>query len=469
MNTAPDRVPLPADALLEPALLGVGHANGAVSAEEVTAPRSSPFWWVPTAFLSMGIGYIVLTNVTSIMFKNLGMDNGRAAEYASYFILAYTIKPLFSPIVEMYRTKKFFVVAAQFGIGIGFGAAALAMSLPSYIPALIAIFWVISFLGSTQDIATDGVFITALDRRMQSLFSGVQSLSWNCAPVIASGGLVYLSGRLHGHFLAQGASGDAAWVSAWQIVFAVLAAGCLVFPFWHLRAMPDGAHAVDTPDSLRSAGRVMKDTFVTFFRKPGVGRMIVFLLFYQSSVGLLEKTGPFFMVDPVARGGLGLDNQLLGLIYGVYGLAAVLGGSVLGGVLVSRYGVKRTLFYACIALNVPNVTFLLMALYRPESLAVIAVGVMIEKFFYGFGLVAFVVYMMQQVAPGRYMTAHFAFATGLKGLGMMLTGMVSGHLQLALGYQMFFGVMMLASIPSFLATWFAPFPNDERPPAPDAA
>lgn len=435
----------------------------------VVLPRS-PFWWVPTAFLSMGMGYIVLTNVSSIMFKNLGMDNGRAAEYASAFILAYTIKPLFSPFVEMYRTKKFFVIAAQVGIGIGFGCVALAMSLPDFIPALIALFWLIAFLGSTQDIATDGVFITALDRRRQSLFSGVQSLSWNCAPVIASGGLVYLSGQLHGHFLARdpGAGADA-WVQSWQIVFAVLAAGCLLFPLWHWRVMPDGARATDMPATLRGVGAVMKDAFVTFFHKPQIVRMIVFVLFYQSSIGLLEKTGPFFMVDPVGRGGLGLDNQLLGLIYGVYGLAAVLAGSVLGGLLVSRYGVKRVLFFACIALNVPNVTFLLMALYRPESLIAISAGVAVEKFFYGFGLVAFVVYMMQQIAPGKYMTAHFAFATGLKGLGMMLTGMVSGHLQLALGYHAFFGVVMLATIPSFLATWFAPFPNAEEPARPAAA
>lgn len=454
------------DALLQPAAVGIASDEWSATATPVVAPSRSPFWWVPTAFLSMGIGYIMLTNVTSIMFKNLGMDNGRAAEYASYFILAYTIKPLFSPIVEMYKTKKFFVIAAQFGIGIGFGCAALAMSLPSYIPALIAIFWVISFLGSTQDIATDGVFITSLDRRTQSLFSGVQSLSWNCAPVIASGGLVYLSGQLHSYFIDKNPqAGATAWVQSWQIVFAVVAAGCLLFPLWHLRAMPDGARAKDTPAGLRAGVAIMKDTFATFFRKAGIVQMILFLLLYQSSVGLLEKTGPFFMVDPVSRGGLGLDNQLLGLIYGVYGLAAVLAGSVLGGLIVSRFGVKRTLIWACIALNVPNVTFLLMAIYQPESLVVISAGVMIEKLFYGFGLVAFVVYQMQQVAPGKYMTAHFAFATGLKGLGMMLTGAISGHLQQALGYQAFFGVVMLATIPSFLATWFAPFPNEERPQA----
>ena len=457
------------DTLLRSAPVGMTSDERSAIATPAIAPSRSPFWWVPTAFLSMGIGYIMLTNVTSIMFKNLGIDNGRAAEYASYFILAYTIKPLFSPIVEMYKTKKFFVVAAQFGIGAGFGCASLAMSLPSYIPALIATFWVLSFLGSTQDIATDGVFITALDRRTQSLFSGVQSLSWNCAPVIASGGLMYLSGRLHSHFMGRGMGADAAWVQSWQIVFAVVAVGCLLFPLWHLRAMPDGARAADSPTSLSGVVRITADAFVTFFQKPRIVSMIAFVFLYQSSVGLLEKTGPFFMLDPAARGGLGLDNQLLGLIYGVYGLAAVLAGSVLGGVLVSRYGVKRVLFFACFALNVPNVTFLLMALYRPENLAVIASGVMIEKFFYGFGLVAFIVYIMQQVAPGKYTTAHFAFATGIKGLCMMLTGMFSGHLQQALGYPAFFGVVMLATLPSFVATWFAPFLNEERPPQSEAA
>ena len=172
----------------------------------------SPLQWVPTGYFTMALAYVMLTSVTAIMFKNLGMDNGKAAEYASYLILAYTIKPLFAPVVEMYRTKKFFVMVTQLIIAAGFGAVALAMSLPGYMAVLMVLFALLSFVGATQDIASDGVYVTSLDSRSQSLYCGIQSLSWNIGPIVASGGMVYLSGWLHSDYGMD-------WLGAWRIVF----------------------------------------------------------------------------------------------------------------------------------------------------------------------------------------------------------------------------------------------------------
>src|SRR3954469_6536481 len=156
-----------------------------------------PLTWVPSGYFTMALAYMTLTSVSAIMFKNLGLDNGTAAEYASYLILAYTIKPLFAPFVEMYKTKKFFVLCAQITVGLGFLGVALAMSLPNYMIILMSLFFVLSFVGATQDIASDGVYVTSLDSKTQSLYCGVQSLSWNVGPIVAMGGLVYLSGKLH--------------------------------------------------------------------------------------------------------------------------------------------------------------------------------------------------------------------------------------------------------------------------------
>jgi PAT family beta-lactamase induction signal transducer AmpG len=424
--------------------------------------RRSPLLWVPTGYFSMALGYTMLCSVTAIMFKNLGMDNGRAAAYSSMLILAYTIKPLFAPIVEMYRTKKFFVLCAQCLIGLGFFGAALAMSLPNYMAVLLPVFWAMSFIGATQDIASDGVYVTSLDTRAQSLYCGVQSLSWNLGPIVASGALVYLSGRLHTAVFHHDAhTFGPEWLDAWQVIFAIVAAITLVLALWHARVMPDGARADHTPASLPDAGRILLDSFVTFFRKPGVWRMVAFAFRFRLSIGLLEKIGPFFMVDGAAKGGLGLSNEQLGIVYGTWGLAAVLLGSLLGGWFVARRGLRRTLFLLCCAVNIPNVTFLIMSIWLPSSVWGIAAGVMIEKFFFGFGSVGFMIYLMQQLAPGKYATTHYAFGTGLMGLCGLVTGVVSGHLQQSLGYVHYFALVMVATIPSFLATWFAPFHQPE--------
>ncbi len=418
----------------------------------------SPLLWVPSGYFTMALGYVMLTSVTAIMFKNLGMDNGRAAQYSSMLILAYTIKPLFAPFVEMYRTKKFFVLCAQLLIGLGFAGVAIAMALPDYMAVLMPLFWLMSFIGATQDIASDGVYVTSLDQRTQSLYCGIQSLSWNIGPIVASGGLVYLSGYLHVHVFHHDAGVFGPdWIDAWRIVFAIVAVLTVIMAAWHARVMPDGARAASTPSNVADAGRILRDSFITFFQKRDVWRMIAFAFLFRLSIGFLEKIGPFFMVDSASQGGLGLSNEMLGLIYGTYGLVAVLVGSLLGGMFVARRGLQPTLFILCCAVNIPNVTFLIMSIWQPSNLALIGLGVVVEKFFFGFGSVGFMIYLMQQLAPGKYMTTHYAFGTGLMGLCGMVTGVISGHLEQRLGYVGYFVFVMAATIPSFLACWFAPF------------
>lgn len=422
----------------------------------------SPLLWVPSGYFTMALCYVMLTSVTAIMFKNLGMGNGQAAQYSSMLILAYTIKPLFAPFVEMYRTKKFFVLCAQAVIGLGFAGIALAMALPGYMVVLLPMFGLLSFIGATQDIACDGVYVTSLDQRSQSLYCGIQSLSWNIGPIVASGGLVYLSGKLHTEWFHHDAGTPGPeWMDAWRIVFFIVAAITILMALWHARFMPDGARAANTPASIRDAGGILGDALTTFFQKRGVWHMIAFAFLFRLSIGFLEKIGPFFMVDPRASGGLGLSNELLGIIYGTYGLAAVLLGSLLGGFFVARRGLKATLFLLCCAVNIPNVTFLIMSIYQPSNLLMISLGVVIEKFFFGFGAVGFMIYLMQQLAPGKYATTHYAFGTGLMGLCGLVTGVISGHLQQQLGYVSYFVFVMVATIPSFLACWFAPFYQEE--------
>jgi PAT family beta-lactamase induction signal transducer AmpG len=417
-----------------------------------------PLSWVPTSYVTMALTYNMLTAAAVIMFSNLGMDNAKAAEYASALGIAYTIKPLFAAFLEMYKSKKFFVLTTQVILGVGYLAIAAIMELPGYMTLMMVLFWVLSFVGSAQDITTDGVYVTSLDARNQAKYCGWQSLSWNFGKLAMMSIMVGLSGYLHEHVFGNDphAEGEV-WVRSWQLIFFILGVAMLAMAFWHWRRMPEGSRPEHAPSNAREAVRTLGEAFVSFFTKKGIWLMIAFALLFRVSYGFLLAPSMLFMKDSVENGGLLLTNQEFGVIYGTYGLLANIIGSLIGGAYVARKGLKQTLFPLCCAVNIPNVTFLLLAIYTPSNHAIIAAGVMIEQFFFGIGSVGFMVYLMQQLAPGKFTTAHYAFGTGLMALCMILTGMVSGHLQQAMGYTGYFIFVMVATIPSFIVCWLAPF------------
>src|SRR5438093_1340834 len=243
------------------------------------------------------------------------------------------------------------------------------------------------------------------------------------------------------------------WPRSWMAVMGILSAIMLLSFIWHLRVLPAGERAARAP-----AARTFADAFATFFRKKSIWMMIALAYFYRFGEGLIEKIGPLFLLDARAAGGLGLDNVRLGNINGTYGTAAFIIGALLGGLFAARLGLRRSLFLLALAVNVPHVTYLYLSQVRPESLGAIAAAVTIEKLGYGFGSVGHMLYMMQQMAPGPYKTAHYAFATGVMGLCMMSTGMVSGVMQEAVGYRSFFVIVLAVSALPLLFAWKAPFP-----------
>jgi MFS transporter, PAT family, beta-lactamase induction signal transducer AmpG len=423
-----------------------------------TSTPKNPLLWVPSGYFTMAIGYVMLTTAAVVIFKNLGMENAKAAEYASAFGLAYVIKPIFAPFLEMYKTKKFFVLMAQVIFGLGFLGVAAAMSMPNFLIIMMLSFWVLSFVGAAQDIATDGVYVTTLDNTAQSKFCGIQSLSWNLGQLAVMSGLIILSGYLHEsvfHHDPKVFGSD--WIESWRVIFIVMGVATIFISLWHFKFMPEGSKTENTPTNIKAASLLLLDTFVTFFQKKSIWMMIAFAFLFRLSIGFLDKVSVLFMQDTIAKGGLELTNQQFGLIYGTYGLGAILLGSLIGGWFVARKGLKPSLFLLCCAINIPNITFLLLSIYQPQNAWLISAGVVVEKFFFGVGSVGFMIYLMQQLAPGKYATAHYAFGTGLMGLCMMLTGIVSGHLQEYIGYINYFIFVMIATIPSFIVCWYAPF------------
>jgi PAT family beta-lactamase induction signal transducer AmpG len=422
---------------------------------EGSAPkRAHPLLWVPSLYFAMGTPMNAVTLMSAVMYKNLGLSNAEIAFYTGSLYLPWVIKPLWSPLVEMFRTKRFFVLAMELVMMVSLGCAALALPLPDYMTWTIVFFWITGFASATQDIAADGVYISSMSHKEQATYVGVQGIFWNLGRIISAGLLVTFTGLLRARLGLD-------WIQAWMVVMGVLALTMGLSFVWHLWVLPSGGRAADAPRGLADALRTFGSAFLTFFAKPQIWMMVAVAYFYRFGEGLIEKMGPLFLLDSRAAGGLGLDNVQLGNISGTYGTAAFVVGALLGGFFSARQGLRRSLFLLALALNIPHLTYLYLSQARPESLLAIGLAVTIEKLGYGFGSVGHMLYMMQQMAPGPYKTAHYALATGIMGLCMMSTGMVSGLLQQALGYQAFFLAMLAASALALFVVWHAPFPVRE--------
>ena len=410
----------------------------------------------------MGLPFVVLNMVSAVLFKDLGISDAQIAFWTSLIMWPWTIKFLWSPFLEIFRTKKFFVVTTQLLSGILFGLAALSLHLPSFFAVTIAVFAVVAFSGATHDIAADGVYMSELTTQDQAKYIGWQGAFYNLAKLVATGGLVWFAGFLYEGFSAVGAATFDAYVRSWTVVLAILCGLLVLLGVYHLRALPSGGSASEGR-SLRDGLSGLREVIGAFFTKRHIWYYIAFIILYRLGEGFVMKIVPLFLKADTASGGLGLTNQQIGLYYGTFGAGAFLLGSLLAGYYIARRGLRRTLFTLCCIFNLPFGVYALLAWFQPSSLWLVGGGIVVEYFGYGFGFVGLTLFMMQQVAPGRHQMAHYAFASGIMNLSVMLTGAVSGYLSDALGYGMFFLAVMLATVPAFLVTWFVPFTYDDKP------
>jgi len=405
-----------------------------------TSP-AKPWRWIPTLYFSQGIPYVAAMTLSVILYKNLGVSNSDIALYTSWLYLPWVIKPLWSPIVDLFRTKRWWIVTLQFLLGVAFAAVALTVPGPAFFRATLAVFWLMAFSSATHDIAADGFYLLALPNHQQAAFVGVRSTFYRLAMIAGQGGLVWLAGSL------TESTGNV--VQAWTLVFGGLAVMFVLVACYHWFALPKPA--VDHAVRETNFGRGYFSTFGSFFRKPGIGVMLGYLLLYRLAESQLLKLATPFLLDPREAGGLGLSTQQVGIYYGTIGVIALTVGGLIGGYVVSRVGLKRLLWPMIACMHVPNAVFVLLALGQPENPALVAGAVAVEQLGYGFGFTAYMLYMMY-IARGEHQTAHYAICTGFMALGMMLPGMAAGWIQEQLGYVNFFWWVLLATLPSLLVT-----------------
>ncbi len=405
--------------------------------------RANVWRWIPTLYYGQGIPYAVVIFLSVVMYKNLGISNTEVAFYTSWLYLPFVIKPLWAPLVDLLGTKRRWVFVMEFVIGVLFASVALTLSAPLFFQMTLALFWLLSFSGATHDIASDGFYMLGLNQHEQAAYVGIRSTFFRLANVTAQGGLVYLAGKL-----TEG-TGDVK--AAWGVVFFVLAGLFVAMAAYHRWVLPHPGE--DLPRRGANGGflRSFAQVFLAFVRKPGVGYVLAYLLLYRFGEAQLVKMAAPFLLDPRAKGGLELSTAEVGLIYGTLGIVALSIGGILSGWLVSRQGMGRWLWPMALAINVPHLVYVYLALAMPTELWLIGTCVVVEQFGYGFGFTAFVLLMIM-TAAGEHKTAHYAICTGFMALGMMLPGMVSGWIQSLLGYANFFIWICAAAIPSFIVT-----------------
>ena len=420
---------------------------------EVARPIQ-PARWVPTLYFAEGLPFVAIGTVSVLMYKSMGLSDAQIAFWTTFVMWPWTLKPLWGPFLEMFKTKKHFVVATQFIGGITFGLLALTLPLDGFFKYSLALYAIIAFNGATHDIAADGVYINVLSERLQAKYVGWQGAAYNIAKIFSQGALVYVAGRLE---VSVGV------LHAWMIVMGVFGGTLLVLSLYHARVLPSGGAAARVTSS-REAFSTLWDVVKTFFRKQYILWGIMFIILYRFAEGQAIKIVPLFLKAARDQGGLGLTTSEIGIFYGTFGAVAFVLGSILAGYFIAGRGLRKSLFVLCCFFNIPFAVYAFLAFTQPENLYVIGTAVAFEYFGYGFGFVGLTLYMMQQIAPGKYKMAHYAFATGIMSLGMMIPAMLSGVVSDWLGYRHFFLWVMVATIPSFLATWLVPFrdtSNDE--------
>jgi MFS transporter, PAT family, beta-lactamase induction signal transducer AmpG len=412
----------------------------------------SPWLWIPTVYVAEGMPNALVATVSVMLYNDLGVSNAATAFFTSLLYLPWVIKPLWSPVVDILKTRRQWIWATQLLLGAGLAGVALMIQAPHFVSGTIVFFSLLAFSSATHDIAADGFYMLAPTEREQAYFVGWRSIFYNAGKIAAQGGLVFVAGKL----LKQ--TGNP--VLAWSTVFALGAGIFFCLGAYHRFVLP--RPAADVPKKIPANGNFFDEflkTFEAFFQKPKIILPLLFILSYRLGEAQLVKIIPIFLHAPIASGGLALDDQHISEIYGTSGLIAFMCGTLLGGFFVAHGGLKFWLWPMLFAIHLPDAVFIWLAYAQPENIFAIGAGVAVEQCGYGFGFTAFMLYLIY-IARGEHQTAHYAICTGFMALGMMLPGMWSGWLQERLGYPHFFVWVILATIPSFMVARMIPLDSN---------
>jgi len=404
--------------------------------------------WVPILYFTQGLPYVLVISVSTILYKRLGFTNEELGLYTSLLYLPWLLKPLWSPFVDLKSTKRNWFLNMQLLISIALLGVGLSLPTNLFVITSLACFWMVAFASATNDIASDGYYMLGLTQKKQSFFVGIRSTFYRLAMVTGEGLIVILAGFLENYY------GDN--TKAWSVTIICTAVLMLLLTLSNYFVTPKYESSIAIEKEKPVSFFVV---FKSFFDKPNIGIALAFILCYRLGESQLVKMAAPFLLDPSTEGGLGYSTTAVGTINGTAGIVALTIGGILGGILISRDGLKKWMLPMVLSLNIPNVSYVLLAFTKTTSTIAVVGTVMLEKFGYGFGFAAFLIYLIY-IAEGESKTSHYAIATGFMALGMMLPGMISGYIQKWLGYDGFFLWVVIAALPSLFLLKHITYPAD---------
>ena len=427
----------------------------------MTQHKINPWLWVPTLYFAEGIPYFLVNNISVMMFTRMGVPNGQMALFTSLLYLPWTIKPFWSPFVDILKTKRWWILAMQLLMTAAFVLLTLTIPHPSpemiaagetpvsLFTAMLIIFIITAFASATHDIAADGFYMLALTQHQQAAFVGARSVFYRLSSIFGQGVLLVIAGAL------ETRTGNIPL--AWQLTLLVCSVLFALISLWHLFFLPkpDTDHS-SMEGRPQTAGAIFSEfgrTFVTYFRKPGIWLAMIFMLVYRLPEAFLIKMINPFLVASREAGGLGLPTETVGLAYGTIGVAFLMLGGILGGIFASRVGLRRSMWWMAACMTLPCLSFVYLSIWQPANIIAISTAIAIEQFGYGFGFTAYMLYMMY-FSEGEFKTAHYAICTAFMALSMMIPGMVAGYLQEALGYVNFFWMVIACCAATVAVTFF---------------
>jgi PAT family beta-lactamase induction signal transducer AmpG len=460
-------------------------------------------WWIPTTYFAEGFPYGLVRLMSTAYFKDHGASL-QAIGLTSLLGIPWTIKFLWAPFVDAYSTKRRWLLSVEIAIVAGLVVLGVASQTPAPLVVGAAVFMVLAFLAATHDIAIDGYYLEALDHKERARFVGVQSAAYRVALITGGGGIAWVCGRfswLIGYLVAasilfgvwalnsarlpriEDAKPPAVELFRYLLkpahLAAVVAAAAAVVGLWAV-LRSEGVKPVLGPLSRVSApmwvvfgllvvlsvvavraGAIKRKlyasdshyalAFVDYLDRPRIGIVLAFIATFRIGEALLQNMAYPFLRD------IGISLAQYGLAHNTFGILATVVGSILGGVLIARYGLHRCMWPFVLALNSLNFLYMLLAfkyryiLENPDAgradFPLVCVLISVEAFGAGFGNAAFTVFIMR-TTKASYKAAHFAIGTGLMNIAGTMAGVVSGFLAAAVGFPLYFGLTFLLTLPN---------------------
>jgi len=409
--------------------------------------KISPWKWIPSLYFAQGIPYVTVMTIAVIFYKRMEISNTDIALYTSWLYLPWVLKPLWSPFIDILKTKRWWIISMQILIGAGLAGVAFCIPASLFFQATLAFFWLLAFASATHDIAADGFYMLALNSHEQSLYVGIRNTFYRIAMISGQGLLIMLAGVLEIH--------TENITLAWSVTFFILSGIFIMICLYHKHILPYPSEDKVSRNTytVKTIWKEFLQTFISFFKKKEIVSGLFFMLTFRLSESQLLKLASPFMLDPKEAGGLGLTTGEVGLVYGTVGVLALTIGGIIGGIVASRQGLKFWLWPMTLAITLPNLVYVYLSYLQPNNLILINSAVAIEQFGYGFGFTAYMLYMIS-FANGKHKTAHYAICTAFMALGMMLPGMIAGWLQDMIGYKQFFIWVMICTLPAYLSVAF---------------